>query len=187
MWLKALFGGKDKSATANLRDKVLITRAGKEKVITGLVQANPATRLVYWFRETGQHYRQLLESAGLPTQGVIDARTIRVDESSAAQIVFIERYPMAAKEVETLANWPDQTYPAYSSLDEPLFLHFGSERIAGVMKSLGMKDDEAVEHGMISQSLARGQEKIANQVSFDQGANSQSEWMRKHIQGEMTA
>lgn len=181
MWLQSLFGGKNKGPEAKLRDRVLVTQAGKEKAILNLVQADPSIRLVYWFRETGQHYRQLLEAAGLSSAAVTDARTIRVDEATAAKIVFIERYPLAEKETEVMALWPDHAYPAYSSLDEPLFLHFGSDRIAGVMKSLGMKEDEVVEHSMITQSLARGQEKIAGQVSFDQGANSQSEWMRKHI------
>lgn len=181
MWLSALFGGKNKTPDSRLRDRVLVTQAGKEKAILSLVQGDPTLRLVYWFRETGQHYRQLLEAAGLPATVVVEARSLRVEESLAPKIVFIERYPLADKENEVMAMWPDHVYPAYSSLDEPLFLHFGSERIAGVMKSLGMKEDEVVEHNMITQSLARGQEKIANQVSFDQGAQSQAEWMRKHI------
>ena len=49
------------------------------------------------------------------------------------------------------------------------------------MKMLGMKEDEVIEHKMVTKSIIKGQEKIAQQVSLEQSANSQEEWMRKNV------
>ena len=49
------------------------------------------------------------------------------------------------------------------------------------MKMMGMKEDEVIEHSMVSKSIIKGQEKIAQQVTFEQSAASQEEWMRKNI------
>lgn len=182
MWLQSLFGKSESKKYAQIKDRVLMQQAGKEQAILALAKKEPEIRLVYWFRETGEHYRKLLQANGLPAERVLEATTLRLADRTSDQLVFIERYPLAEKEKEVMEHWPDGTYIAYSSLDEPLFLHFGSERIAKMMETLGMKSDEVVEHNMISSSLSRGQEKIAQQVSFDQGANSQADWMRKHIQ-----
>jgi preprotein translocase subunit SecA len=37
----------------------------------------------------------------------------------------------------------------YSSLDEPLFTHFGGDKITNLVKQMGMKEDEAIEHALI--------------------------------------
>jgi preprotein translocase subunit SecA len=66
-------------------------------------------------------------------------------------------------------------------MDEPLFKHFGSEKLIPLMKMMGMKEDEVIEHSMVSKSIMKGQEKIAQQVSLEQTAGSQEEWMRKNI------
>ena len=69
----------------------------------------------------------------------------------------------------------------FSALDEPLFKHFGSDKVIPFMKMLGMKEDEAIEHSMVSKSIIKGQEKLSGMVSLEQSANSQAEWMEKNI------
>jgi preprotein translocase subunit SecA len=51
-----------------------------------------------------------------------------------------------------------------------------------MMESLGMKEDEAIEHPMITQSIANAQEKIEAKVSFEQSARSQAEWMDRNLE-----
>lgn len=48
----------------------------------------------------------------------------------------------------------------YVSLEDKLMRLFGSERIAGVVDKLGMKDDEALVNGMLSKSIENAQKKV---------------------------
>ncbi len=48
----------------------------------------------------------------------------------------------------------------YISLEDDLMRKFGSERIAGVVDKLGMKDDEALISGMLSKSIETAQKKV---------------------------
>ncbi len=48
----------------------------------------------------------------------------------------------------------------YISLEDKLMRLFGSERIASVVDSLGMKDDEALESSMLSNAIEKAQKKV---------------------------
>ncbi len=48
----------------------------------------------------------------------------------------------------------------YISLEDDLMRKFGSERIAGVVDRLGMKEDEALVNGMLSKSIETAQKKV---------------------------
>ena len=53
----------------------------------------------------------------------------------------------------------------YVSLEDKLMRLFGSERIAGVVDKLGMKDDEALEASMLSKSIEKAQKKV-EEINF---------------------
>lgn len=46
------------------------------------------------------------------------------------------------------------------SLEDDLMRIFGSQRIQGLMNTLGMKDDEPIEHRMVSNAIAKAQKKV---------------------------
>ncbi len=48
----------------------------------------------------------------------------------------------------------------YNSLEDKLMRLFGSERIAGMVDRLGMKDDEALESSMLSSAIEKAQKKV---------------------------
>ena len=48
----------------------------------------------------------------------------------------------------------------YISLEDKLMRLFGSERIAGMVDKLGMKDDEALESSMLSNAIEKAQKKV---------------------------
>jgi preprotein translocase subunit SecA len=50
----------------------------------------------------------------------------------------------------------------FISLQDDLMRIFGSEKISGVLTTLGLKDDEAVIHPWISKSLEKAQQKVEN-------------------------
>ncbi|MEW6103948.1 MAG: preprotein translocase subunit SecA [bacterium] len=48
----------------------------------------------------------------------------------------------------------------YISLEDDLMRLFGSERIAGIMTKLGLRDDEVIEHSWITKSIENAQKKV---------------------------
>jgi preprotein translocase subunit SecA len=59
----------------------------------------------------------------------------------------------------------------FLSLEDDLMRIFGSDRIKGIMIKLGMKEDEPIEHAMISNAIAKAQKKVETH-NFD---------IRKHL------
>ncbi len=59
----------------------------------------------------------------------------------------------------------------YVSMEDDLMKRFGSDRVAGVMDTLGVADDQPIEHGMISKSIENAQKKVET-YNFD---------IRKHL------
>ncbi len=48
----------------------------------------------------------------------------------------------------------------FLSLEDDLMRIFGSDRIKGIMTTMGMEDDEPIEHKMITNAIARAQKKV---------------------------
>lgn len=59
----------------------------------------------------------------------------------------------------------------FLSLEDDLMRIFGSDRIKGIMTKLGMKDDEPIEHNMVTNAIAKAQKKVETH-NFD---------IRKHL------
>lgn len=75
----------------------------------------------------------------------------------------------------------------FVSLEDELMRLFGSERIAGVMDRLGLKDGEMIQHAMITKSIERAQKKVEENnfgirkrlLEYDDVMNSQREVIYK--------
>jgi preprotein translocase subunit SecA len=71
----------------------------------------------------------------------------------------------------------------YVSLEDNLMRLFGSERIAGIMDKLGLKEGEEIQHSMITKSIERAQRKVEENnfgirkrlLEYDDVMNSQRE------------
>ncbi len=69
----------------------------------------------------------------------------------------------------------------FLSLEDDLMRIFASDRISGVLRTLGLKDGEAIQHPMISRSLEKAQQKVEghnyeirkNLLKFDDVMNDQ--------------
>ncbi|MBX7339068.1 preprotein translocase subunit SecA [Clostridium chauvoei] len=75
----------------------------------------------------------------------------------------------------------------YISLEDDLMRIFGSERIQGLMEKLGLEDDEAIDHKMVSKALENAQKKVEgnnfdirkNLIGYDDVMNMQREVIYK--------
>lgn len=75
----------------------------------------------------------------------------------------------------------------YISLEDDLMRIFGSERIQGLMDKLGLEEDEAIDHKMVSKALENAQKKVEgnnfdirkNLIGYDDVMNMQREIIYK--------
>lgn len=99
-------------------------------------------------------------------------------------ILFYGHYPLPSKENDLLQKLQTRFSSAsivfYSSLDEPAFKIFGGDRLTSLLDSMGMKEDEAIEHRMVGAAMKRAREKVESMVRSEVPASSESEWFSKN-------
>ncbi len=177
-----LFGKKEDSPGNHIFvDRAYVSSAAKMKACADSALKDPQLVFICWFADTAVKFREFFKQQGLDESRITDAHHVHASKLLNKTPVFVEHYPLHEKEIDLVKNWEAKNIVVYSALDEPLFRHFGSDKLIPLMKMLGMKEDEVIEHAMVSKSIIKGQEKIAGQVSLEQSANSQEEWMRKNI------
>ena len=66
-------------------------------------------------------------------------------------------------------------------LQSPLLRQFSANNILDMMENLGMKDDDFVEHPLVTSAINRARQKIAKQVLVGKNADSEKEWFDKNV------
>ncbi len=177
-----LFGKKEEAAENHVFvDRAYITTTAKMNACAELAKKEPNTLFICWFADTALTFKAFFGQQGLNENLITETHFLHGAKLENRTPVFVEHFPLHIKESELIKNWAYKNIPVYSAMDEPLFKHFGSEKLIPLMKMMGMKEDEVIEHSMVSKSIIKGQEKIAQQVTIEQSAGSQEEWMRKNI------
>lgn len=179
-----LFGNKDENKDNHVfTDRAYVSTVAKMNACATLAAKDPSHLFICWFAETAIRFKDFFRQQGLDEQLIIETHHLHTSKLKGRIPVFTEHYPLHGKETELVKNWGNTKILAFSALDEPLFKHFGSDKVIPMVKLLGLKEDEAIEHSMVSKSIIKGQEKIAAIVSLEQPASSQAEWMKKNIKG----
>lgn len=160
-----------------LKDIVWLTEEIKFSKLTAEANANPNLLIVCWFDETYEKLERLLSSS----EQIALAATLQKAHLLNKKIIFAEHYPVLSKEKSLFHQLNIQETIVYSAINEPLFVHFGGERLTQLIKMLGIKEDESITHSMVSSSIARAQQKIEQQMKADYTARSQAGWMNKNL------
>ena len=121
--------------------------------------------------------------------------TPAVVEAGGLAIIGTERHESRRVDRQLRGRAGRQGDPGSSqffvSLEDELMRLFGSERIAGIMDKLGLKEAEMIQHSMITKSIERAQKKVEENnfgirkrlLEYDDVMNSQREVIykkRKH-------
>jgi hypothetical protein len=182
--LSNLFGKKSSPESSTIfKDQVYLTTAGKITACLQLAKVNPDCIFIAWFAETAATFEKFFTYYNIDRTRIILANENDSHLLQSHQPVFLEHYPLNAKELSLAADWQLTGISVFSSMDEPLFKHFGSDKMVPLIKLLGFKESEAIEHSYVTESIIKGQNKIAAKVLVDQPAYSQAEWMTKNIGG----
>jgi hypothetical protein len=175
--------GKKKQAESNsaITDCVFISNQGKINALMELAKQPSNTIFIGWFADSVTALRQLFIENGLNENSIVEAKHLHISIINGHQPVLIEHHPILQKELDLLEKFHISKVSVYSSLEEPLFKSFGSDKIISMTKLLGMKEDELIVHPLVSSSIARAQQKIAEKVLVEQTANSQEEWLLRNF------
>lgn len=180
--LSNIFGKKeDNSQNALFTDKVFLNNTAKMHACVKLANENETVLFIAWFSETALEYRNVFLQFGIDIARVIEVQHLHEKHLENRRPVFVEHYPLNENEIALTANWNLTGIPVFSAMDEPLFKHFGSDKMVPLIKLLGFKESEPIEHSYVTQSIIKGQQKIADRIETETPANSQKDWMEINL------
>lgn len=179
-----LFGKKNSGP--KIKDKVVIDPEVKLRTLFNEWNSNKETAIIFWFDESLDEAARFFSTLTNEPVSLLTARETSLASTNARPVLFAEHYPLRSKEEELYKRLGLQEVTVYSSLQEPLFKRFGSDKIIQVMKQLGMKEDEVIEHALISKSIRNAQEKIEDKLVTELSSRSQGGWLEKNFPAENT-
>jgi hypothetical protein len=170
---------KKKAVSTKIKDVVFAKKEGKWKALLEVAKKTSDTIFVAWFEKSIEELHAFFHEQGLEAN-VILFRQVHSGMIGSKQVIFIEHYPLQEKEQQVFSSLANNNISVYSSLDEAFFKLFGGENISAVIDKLGLQENEAVSHSMITKSIANAQQKLAAKVTVDQSACSMEEWIQKN-------
>jgi hypothetical protein len=171
---------KKKNSGTSVTDKVVISMEAKWKHLFDIWQQDKKTIFIVWFPSTADDITAYFQKKTSEVVEIKMAREASHCFSAHSSFIFAEHYPLRSKEDSLYQQLQLSKAIVFSSLQEPLFQQFGGDKIIKLMQQLGMKDDELIEHNMISGSIKKAQDKIEAKVSIDYSCQSPQEWLSRY-------
>jgi hypothetical protein len=171
---------KKKTSGIPVTDKVVISTAAKWKHLFDIWQQDKKTVFIAWFPSTADDITAYFQKNTSEVVEIKMAREATHSYSAHSSFIFAEHYPLRSKEESLYQQLQLSNVIVFSSLQEPLFQQFGGDKIIKLMQQLGMKDDELIEHNMISGSIKKAQDKIEERVTIDYSCQSPQEWLSRY-------
>ena len=172
---------KKKDDFVKVIDKIWISEEAKWKGIINEWKKDTEIVIITWFDSTHRQLETLFAKETSSPVSLFSAREVHASYIAGKKVILAEHHPMRKKEQDAFTQWHLNEAVVHSAMDEPLFKHFGGERIVGMMKQLGMNENSMVEHKMISNAIENAQEKIGKKVVTEHLANSQQEWIERNL------
>ncbi len=194
-----MFGGLfNRRKEAKIIEYVWKNNTAKYKGISNFIQSNPSVLFLYYFSETKSQFEQLAEIMQLDVSAdfhhikkitITNAENIlnsTIDLTNTT-ICFIEHHPSYIAEQKVLQYLAEElnikSVYFQTSLQKPLLLLFGGEKIAVMMDRMGCKEDESLQHSMISNSIQNAQKKIDEQGPVFIERQTARSWFEANIGG----
>lgn len=166
-----MFGFGKSDSKLNVIDKVWMSKEVKWKACVSMLEVNPNCIFIAWFEGTYQELSRILGENHVQLAEKIDFEKLK-----DKMVVFAEHYPLLQKEHALFKTLNLKEFPVTSSLDEPLFKHFGGDKLIDTIKKLGMKEDEILSHSFITSAIRNAQQKLEKKVRVEKTAGSAEEW-----------
>ena len=164
----------------NIKDLVFKNTAAKFRAVTNLLSLYPDHIVIAWFPDTQSAYQQIAAEQNINTE-IFLAREVNSFQVTDKTVIFLEHYPLSDKETSLVQFWNVDEIIVLNALDEPLFVHFAGERLSLLLHKMGLKEDESLQHSLITASIHSAQEKLAKKIVVEHAANSMEDWFRRNI------
>jgi hypothetical protein len=164
-----------------VRDVIFISEAAKFQGILAKWKENKKTILVFWFAESLDQAASFFQNQAGESVQLSLAKELTPQQVKDSPPVFGEHYPLEITEQALFKRLNLENVPVYSALNEPFFKVFGADSILRLVQKSGIKENESLEHKMISLSIRKAQQKLEKKLLIENTAHSQAEWFKKNI------
>lgn len=148
-----------------ITDQVWMTQAAKIQGCLELLRKQPDLTLVAWSQVTKDLFQKNIRDKGIYHEVILVSETLPARMRNR-DICFLEHHLFYRKEIELLQSWKCEKVLFLNSVEDPVFILSGSDRIVQLMEKMGMKEEEVLEHSMISKSIQRVQQKLEKESSL---------------------
>jgi hypothetical protein len=108
-----------------------------------------------------------------------------IPSSAPVNFFCLGRYPLLGIENSLMGKlntrFPKAPVIFCLSLDDSLFESLGAQNLKPLMETLGLGDEEAIEHTMVNKALHNALEKIGQKVNTETKTVSEKEWFRRNL------
>jgi hypothetical protein len=174
----SLFGFFKSSLVPRI-DLVWTNKEAKLKGTFEFLQKQPIDIIFAWFEETRDYFSKSIKEKYDKELEIVLAQKIFPGNLQDKRILFLEHYPVFSKEQNLLADKGIQNLWFINSLEDPILSVFKGN-IGQVMKTMGLDENECLEHGLISKSIVSAQKKIEKKLRRDFHAKSGDDWIRQY-------
>ena len=151
--------------------------------------------IVYFFQTTGNEVELLFNAAGIAfanRQKVLVAED-RINLWSARAFLDqrvipdgliwgAEFHPIRTTNLELISSLPVHAeIRFYTTLDNAFYRAIGMGSTISMMDSLGLKENDSIEHKLVNKALVRTQEKMESRVGTARDAESLDEWVEINV------
>lgn len=169
-----MFFSKNKGP--KVHDVVFMNEQACMAAVTKWLQEHQNGEVAVWFREDLEKLRHLLGDIG---EGrTVLAGRLSFSHTAGRDKLFIGHYPLRSVESALYNEQDIKEALVYSHLDMPILAWFGAGRIKELMIKIGIKQEEAIEHPMITKAISNALNKISKKMASDMPASSEAEWMQ---------
>ena len=172
---------KKKPEGPQLIDEVWRTTANLHDALYRAWEKDKSLLFLFWFEDRAREAETFFVQRTTEAVNICLTRDHVSAKYPGATIIVIGHYPLPEKENAFYATLHMDEIRIWSSLDEPLFMHFGGQKIIALLDSLGMDPNEMIRHSMLTKAIHGAQEKIAAKVTIEQSSTSASEWIRMNL------
>lgn len=188
---------KSKKKEIITKDFIYKNEAVKYKSMLQHLKDQEKSVLIYYFEDTKNAVQEVLNTAPINYSTdvnsfvtkvwLINANTIlNKSDIGNRTVFFAEHHPSFSRENEIKQHLLEiegiKEVIFYTSFEDKLLQLFGSERILQLMEKMGFKDDEVIEHTMISTSIERAQKRIDEKLSIhNNNTRQRKDWFEINL------
>lgn len=138
-------------------------------------------------RELARFEQEVLVTEAWNLPNWTDSPAHVLDAAPAISILQCHHHPLPTEDARVtdfaaaLGSTVQMT--VFTSLDHPLLRHFAGKEIQKTLRMLGMKEDEAVTHRMVTRQLSNAQRRIAAKVPAPERADTCEAWFERNVRG----